>query len=87
MTAARTLNGAIWGFASSIRCPSALTDSWQRSSLAKRFQGLHIDKPFYYRIPRTDLNIGMNAITWGTLIGGRWLESAGDLTEPNAHQP
>jgi hypothetical protein len=46
-------------------------------ALARRFQGLHIDKPFYYRTPKTDLNIGMNAITWGTLIGGRWLDKAG----------
>jgi hypothetical protein len=61
-------------------------------ALAKRFQGLHIDKPFYYRTPKTDLNIGMNAITWGTLIGGRWLEKAGGkaavmakLQEPEIH--
>jgi hypothetical protein len=61
-------------------------------ALAKRFQGLHIDKPFYYATPRTDLNIGMNAITWGTLIGGRWLEKAGGkaavmskLQEPEIH--
>lgn len=48
--------------------------------LAKRFYGYHFDKPFYMTSPHKvsrPLTFGMNAPTWGTLIGTRWLEKAG----------
>jgi hypothetical protein len=48
--------------------------------LAKRFYGYHFDKPFYMTSPHKvsrPLTFGMNAPTWGTLIGSRWLEKAG----------
>ena len=48
--------------------------------LAKRFYGYHFDKPFYMDSPHEvsrPLTFGMNAPTWGTLIGTRWLEKAG----------
>ncbi len=51
--------------------------------LAKRFYGYHFDKPFYMDSPHPEsrpLTFGMNAPTWGTLIGTRWLEKAGGKT-------
>ncbi|MBS1161899.1 MAG: hypothetical protein H6R15_4318 [Proteobacteria bacterium] len=48
--------------------------------LARRFYGYHFDKPFYMDSPHAvsrPLTFGMNAPTWGTLIGTRWLEKAG----------